>query len=113
MSKILKATDFTSDFEARYKQSGTVDLQAGTDPSFGGEKIETIEAAGGVLSFNSAGKMVTAKALSHFGVLGTTVTEGSVVELPEADFNSMKARGQVVEATDEDIAAAQKASKGK
>ncbi len=122
MSKFHSAASFTSAFNARYAQEGTLDLQAGadkrSDPDFGastgdnGQKVETIQ-AGGVLSFSGAGKIKTATALSHFMVLGETVTKDSVLELPEADFNRMgpNGTGQVREATDEEIAAAQKATK--
>ena len=48
-------------------------------------------------------------------MLGSLVKEGELVELPEADFKRMgpDGTGQVVEATDDDIAAAQKATKTK
>ncbi len=122
MTKFHSVASLTSAFEKRFAQSGTVDLQAGSDPDFGhstdnaGNKVETIAAAG-VLSFNNAGKTKTAKALKHFMVLGETVKEGELVELPEADFKRMEVNGQVAEASDEDIAAAQaettKATKSK
>lgn len=123
---LLTAAALAARFEARHAQPGTFDLQAsGTAPdvNFGksepSETISGIQAAAGVLSFNGAGKTRNAKALSHFLVLGETVRgpigdkPGDIVELPEADFKRMEANGQVVEATDEDIAAAQKATKGK
>ena len=66
-----------------------------------------------MLSFNNAGKLKNAKAQSHFLVGGTTVLAGDLLELPEAEFKRMgpDGTGQVREATDDEVTAAQKASK--
>ncbi len=108
------AAALAASFQGRYPQPDTFDLQAGadplTDPDFGGDKLETVQ-AGGVLNFNSAGKLKTAKALRPFLVGGETVKTHDLVEVPEADFKRMHTNGQVVEATPEEIAAAQKAAK--
>jgi len=111
MSKFHTVASLTSAFEQRYAQAGSVDLQAGTDPEFDGEKVGEIQAAG-VLSFNTAGKLKTAKALKHFMVGGETVKKDDLCELPEDDFKRMgpDGTGQVREATADEIADAQKAA---
>ena len=109
------AETLVAKYSKKYPQP-SLELQAGAatqservDPDYGGEPIE-IQAAG-VHGFSSAGKLQYVKASDHFLVGGEVIQQGEYVQLPEADARSLVAAGRAELATDDDVAAAQKASK--
>ncbi len=106
------AASLVSAFHARYPapSAETVNLQASADPDFGGQTVDGIQAAAGVLSFTQ-GKTRFVTATDNFRVLGNPVKAGEVVEISEADAKYLVGLGRATYATDVDIAKAQKAGK--
>ncbi len=115
---VKSVPQLVDDYRKQYAQPSTLDLQAGADredpvfPNPSGEKTVDMEASGGVLSFAGAGRTMNVKATEHFLVLGNTVTAGTILQdCPEPDAKYLINVGKAVEATPEEVTAAQKASK--
>ena len=112
--KIVTLAALAASFAARYPNAaaaGTVEsLQAGAaEPGTVG-KLE----AGAVRGFAAnAGKLQFVKALTHFYVEGELIQEGDFVQVTEPDAKMLRNAGRAEFASDEEIAAAQKGSKGK
>ncbi len=115
MPKLHTATALAANFHARFPQPGEVDIAAAAAPEVKfprDAKSVDIQAAG-VHSFTAPGKMLYVKATDHFLVLGETIQAGEYVELPEADAKYLVNTASRAEfATDEEVAAAQKQSRG-
>lgn len=109
--KLTTAAQIDSAFRARFPQSGkeVVSLNASAEPT----TINSIQAAGVQGWAPLAGKVKTIKALIHFKVRGQDVFEGNLAEVPETDFLQLKHAGRAVEATEAEIAEANKPAKAK
>ena len=115
MSKLHTATTLVASFHARFPQPGEVDIAASAAPEvqFPRDPDSVDIQAAGVHSFTAPGKMLYVKATDHFLVLGETIQAGEYVELPEADAKYLvNVAGRAEFASDADVAAAQKQSKG-
>lgn len=101
-------TALVAAFDERYpSQSSTVG-----SISASGASVDSIAAAGYRPYSANAGKTVNVKAIDTFHMPGPTlIVPDDVIEVSEKEANNLKALGRVREATDAEVAAAQKKAK--
>jgi hypothetical protein len=105
MSKLITDASLAAKFASRYPSSGVLD-----SVSASAGKVASVEAAG-VRPFAAVGKLVVIKAVEHFFVAGEVISAGDLVEVSERDAANIVASGRAVEATADDISAADKPAK--
>ena len=106
--KLLSAAALKAGYDARFPSTGVLgSVEAGADKG----NLGSVEAAGLRPFASMQGSLKIIKAIEHFFVAGVVVPVGDLVEVAEEDAKRIIDAGRALFATDEEIAAAKKASK--